>query len=76
MKRNFIFHSSCFDKELFRKQFLCLKNSGIDFKLVNKKNKSSARALLSSFFEAEIYFSEKDFDRVDQLLKEFIKKFS
>lgn len=69
MSGNYIFHSACYDKELFRRQTLLLNGNSIDYKVVSKSNPTSARAPLSSFFEVEIYFSENDFEKADSLLK-------
>jgi len=67
--KKYIFHSVCFDKELFRRQVMILNDHSIDFQIVDKSNATSARAPLSSFFEAEINVSENDFEIADRLLK-------
>lgn len=73
MKKNYIFHSSCFDKELFRKQLIILNENSIDYQVVNKSNAPSARAPLSSFFEAELFVAEIDFEKAEQLLSQIIE---
>lgn len=72
MTKNYIFHSSCFDQEIFRRQVIILNENLIDFQIVNKSNTPSARAPLSSFFEAEIHVAENDFEKADLLLKSVI----
>jgi hypothetical protein len=67
--KKYIFHSACFDKELFRRQVMILNDHSIDFQIVDKSNAPSARAPLSSFFEAEIHVLENDFEIADRLLK-------
>jgi hypothetical protein len=69
MKKNYIFHSACFDKELFRRHAIALNENSIDYQTNNKSNPSSARAPLSTYFEVEIYISEADFEKADQILK-------
>lgn len=69
MKKNYIFYSACFDKELFRRQAIALNENSIDYQTNNKSNPSSARAPLSTYFEVEIYISEADFEKADQILK-------
>ena len=73
MKKNYIFHSACFDKELFRKQLIILNENSIDYQVVNKSNAPSARAPLSSFFEAELFVAENDFEKAEQLLSQIIE---
>jgi hypothetical protein len=74
MKKNYIFHSSCYDKELLRKQEICLNDNNIDYHLENKENKSQVRAPLSGYFETELHICENDFEKADQLLKEILEK--
>lgn len=73
MKKNYIFHSTCFDKELFRRQAIALNENSIDYQTNNKSNPSSARAPLSSYFEVEIYIAEVDFEKADRLLKSMLE---
>ena len=75
MKEKYVFHSSCFDKELCRKQILLLNENNIDFNTVVNENKFHFRAPLSGYFETEIYISRDDFDKADKLLKDFMEKF-
>ena len=76
MNKKYIFHSTCFDRELFRLQLIALNDNGIDFKVVNKESRAHARAPLSGYFESEIHVGENDFEKADQLLKELIEKYS
>jgi hypothetical protein len=76
MIKNYIFHSTCFDKELFRKQVICLNENLIDYQLINKVNKIQARAPLSGYFETEFHICENDFEKADQLLKNIIEKYT
>lgn len=69
MSANYIFHSVCYDRELFRRQTILFDDSSIDYKFVIKSNPTSAKAPLSSFFEVEVYISESDFEKADSLLK-------
>jgi hypothetical protein len=76
MQKNYIFHSACFDRELFRKQVIALDENGIDYKVINRENKAHARAPLSGYFESEIHVHENDYEKADRLLKELIEKYS
>jgi hypothetical protein len=76
MKTNYIFHSTCYDKELLRKQVICLNDNGIDYQLVSKENKTQVRAPLSGYFETEVHISEIDFERANLLLKDIIEKYA
>jgi len=76
MKRKYIFHSTCYDKELLRKQSIVLNDNGIDYRVVIKESKAHARAPLSGFFESEIQVYEDDFEKADQLLREVIEKYT
>jgi len=75
MRKNYIFHSTCYDKELLRKQVICLNDNKIDYHLVNKESQTQARAPLSGYHETEIHICENDFEKADPLLKELIEKF-
>ncbi len=68
MNNKYIFHSSCFDKELFRKQIIILNENTIKYKIIEISGKSQFRALLSGYFEVEIHILEKDFEKVNELL--------
>lgn len=76
MKKKYIFHSTCYDKELLRKQSIVLNDNRIDYRLVMKESRAHARAPLSGFFETEIHVYENDFEKADQLLRELIEKYS
>jgi hypothetical protein len=76
MKKKYIFHSTCYDKELLRKQSLVLNDNKIDYRVVVNEGRAQARAPLSGFFEAEIHVYENDFEKADKLLKELIEKYS
>jgi len=73
MKKNYIFHSACFDKELFRRQLIILNENSIEYQVDNKSNATSARAPLSSYFEADLFIAENDFEKADQLLSQIIE---
>jgi len=73
MEKNYILHSACFDKELFRRQVIALNENSIDYQTNNKSNPPSARAPLSSYFEVEIYITEEDFEKADQVLKTIVE---
>ena len=68
MKSNYIFHHSCYDKEILRRQIIVLNDNQVDFKIINKDMKAQFRAPLSGYFEAELHISEQDFDKADKLL--------
>ncbi len=76
MTKNYIFHSACFDKELLRKQVICLNDNRIDYQLVNNAGKTQARAPLGGYHETELHICENDFEKADHLLKDLIEKFS
>ena len=73
MKKKYFFQSTCFDKELFRRQLIILNENSIDYQVVNKSNKTSVRAPLSSYFEAELLVTENDFEKAEQLLSQLIE---
>lgn len=76
MKKEYIFHSTCYDKDLLRKQVIALDENGIDYRVVNKVSKSQARAPLSGYFESEIHIYENNFEKADSLLKKLIEEYS
>jgi hypothetical protein len=76
MPTNYIFHSTCYDTELLKKEEICLKDNNIDYQVGIKKNTNLAIAPMSGHFEAEIRISEADFKKADLLLKDIIKEFS
>lgn len=76
MATKYIFHSTCYDRELFRKEEICLNDNGIDYQVEVKESRKQARAPLAGYFEVEILVSEKDFEKADRLLKDIIKRFS
>ena len=76
MKKKYVFHSTCYDKELLRKQSIVLNDNSIDFRVDIKEGRAQARAPLSGFFEAEIHVYENDFEKADKLLKELVEKYS
>ena len=76
MKKNYLFHSACFDRELLRKQIIILDENRLDYKVVNMENHRHARAPLSGYFESEIHICENDFKKADRLLKKLIEKYS
>jgi len=76
MTKNYIFHSTCYDKELLRKQVICLNDNKIDYQIVNKESKTQARAPLSGYYEKELHVCENDFEKADFLLKDLIEKFT
>lgn len=76
MKSNYILHSTCFDRDLMRKQIICLNDNGIDYKLENKEIIRQFRVPQNNYFEAEIYINKKEFELADKLLKDVIDKFS
>ena len=73
MEKKYIFHSSCFDKDLFQKQLIILNENDIDYKVVNIKSKSPIRAPISGYFEAELHLLEHDFKKADKLLSTWIE---
>lgn len=76
MTTNYIFHSTCYDKELLRKQVICLNDNTIDYQLVDKETRTHARAPLGSYFEVEIHICENDFEKADLLLRDLIEKYT
>lgn len=75
MSKKYIFHSSCFDKELLRKQLMCLNDNFIDYQIINKEEKTDARSPLGGYFESEIHILESDFERADSLLMDILERF-
>jgi len=69
-KKDYLFLSTFYDKEKFRKATLVLNRESIDFQLINKASHASARAPLSVYFETDIMVLERDFDRAITLLEE------
>ena len=70
MDKNYVFHSSCFDKEFFRKSLIILNENSIDYKTIEKSTKTQFRAPLSGYFEVEIHIRENDFEKASELLNE------
>ena len=68
-KKNYIFYNACFDMELLRRQVILLNDNKIDFQIIDIQSRPSARAPLSSYFEAEIHVLESDFEKADKLMK-------
>jgi len=73
MNKKYIFHSSCFEKELLRKQLTILNDNLIDFKLVDNSSKTQYRAPLSGYFEVQIHIKENDFEKANKLLTTFFE---
>jgi hypothetical protein len=76
MNKKYIYHSTCYDRELFRLQMIALNDHRIDFKVVNIESRAHARAPLSGYFESEIHIEENDFEKADPLLRKLIEKYS
>ncbi len=70
MDNKYIFHSSCFEKELMRRCLIILNANSIDFKTIDKSTLPHFRAPLSGYFEIEIHINENDFERANKLLQE------
>ena len=70
MDNRYVFHSTCFDKELFRREIILLDDNNIDYKVTNKAYKSQARAPLSGYFESDLLILERDFEKAEKLLAE------
>lgn len=73
MDKKYVFHSSCYDKELLLNQVFVLNENSIDFQTDDKSGKVQFRAPLSGYFEVEIHISEHDFERANELLSAFNK---
>ena len=73
MDNKYVFHSSCFDKEFFRKSLIILNENSIDYKTIEKSTKTQFRAPLSGYFEVEIHINENDFEKASELLNEIIE---
>lgn len=73
MANNYVFHSTCYDRELLRKQVICLNENGIDYQLITNEDRIHARAPLSSYFETELHIGENDFEKADKLLKDLMR---
>jgi hypothetical protein len=73
MDSKYVFHSSCFDKELFRKSLIILNENSIDYKIIEKSTKTQFRAPLSGHFEIEIHINKNDFEKASELLNEIIE---
>jgi hypothetical protein len=58
MDKKYVFHSSCYDKELLLKRIILLNDNTIDFKTIEKSGKAQFRAPLSGYFEVEIHIIE------------------
>lgn len=71
--RNYIYHHTCFEKELLRKQMLLLNENSIDFKVIDRGITTRHRAPLSGYFSAEIHVIYKDFDTANKLLRSLIE---
>ncbi len=69
MKKHYIFYNTCYDRETFRKQTIVLDDHNIDYKVINKYNRSHFRAPLSGMFEAEIHILDDDFAKADLYLQ-------
>ena len=72
-KKDYLFLSTFYDKEKFRKATLVLNRESINFQITNKAAHASARAPLSVYFETDIMVLERDFDRAMTLLEEFLE---
>jgi len=70
MDKKYVFHSSCFDKEFFRKSLIILNENSIDYKTIEKSTKTQFRAPLSGYFEVEIHICEDEFEKASELLKD------
>jgi hypothetical protein len=68
MDKKYVFHSSCYDKELLLKRIILLNDNTIDFKTIEKSVKAQFRAPLSGYFEVEIHIIEDDFEKGSELL--------
>ena len=68
MDKKYVFHNSCYDKELLLRQVIILKDNSIDFKTIEKSSKAQFRAPLSGYFEVEIHIIESDFEKASELL--------
>ncbi len=68
MDKKYVFHSSCYDKELLLKKVILLNDNSIDFKTIEKSSKTQFRAPLSGYLEVEIHIVEDDFEKANELL--------
>ena len=76
MEQQYIFHNTCFERELLRKQRIVLNDNGIDYKVDIKEDVRNARVPQIGYFEAEIYIHKNEFEKADPLLKALIEKYS
>ena len=65
---NYIYHSTIYEKAIFRELLVLLDENSIDYKVFQKSNDGQFRAPLSAYFEAEIHVAESDFERADKLI--------
>ena len=42
MPKTYIFHSTCYDRDLFRKEEICLNDNGIDYQVEIKETRRQA----------------------------------
>lgn len=70
MVKNYIFRSTCYDRELFRRLAIALKENSVDFKVITKSKDVQSRAPLSQYFEVEIHINEPDYEKGDRIMRE------
>jgi len=68
-KKEYVFLTTFFDKELLRKAILILEAEHLDFKMINKATHGSFRAPLSVFVEADIQVLSSDYEKAAKLLE-------
>ena len=74
VNKDYIFHSTFYDKELLNKIVIFLDDNKINYQLVNIENHTQARAPLSGYFENELYIHKADYEKVDRMLKQVLEK--
>ena len=69
MNKEYIFHSTCYDRQLLRRIILEFNENTVEYRLENIADKSFARDPGGGYFETEIYILGQDFARADELVK-------
>ncbi len=71
-KEDYKFYQTFFDAELLRSIVVHLKSEGIMYKIIDKSNQTNFKVPMSTFIEIDLYLKDKDFEKVDEILKKLL----
>lgn len=76
MVHAYIFHNTCYDRELFREEVTCLDKNNIHYHIHKRKNNRPSNAPVTDYFKVDVSIHMNDYDRAHDLLSKIIEKHS